>query len=292
MLRLIDPDAGRIIFKNRDITTLDHNELRQVRDQMQVVFQDLRAALNPRMTVDAIVAEPLVIRGRWRHGGRARVREILARVGLSASHAGRYPHEFSGGQQQRIGLARALILNPSLLVLDEPISNLDVSIRAQIINLLGDLQIEFGLSYLFIAHDLSVVHHISDRVAVMYLGRIVELGTADAVCRTPVHPYTQTLVASIPEPDRSRARLDHRVPIGDAPSQIELPTGCPFHTRCLKAENVAAMTPGQSVSIDARRVPRLCVNERPSLTETMPGHWAACHFAGVDNEGIHAMPIN
>lgn len=278
VLRLIDADAGRIIFKGQDITKLDHGELRSIRDQMQVVFQDSRAALNPRMTVEAIVAEPLVIRGRWRRDGRSRVRDMLARVGLSARHAQRYPHEFSGGQQQRIGLARALILNPSVIVLDEPISNLDVSIRAQIINLLKDLQGEFGLTYLFIAHDLSAVHHISDRVAVMYLGRIVELGDADAVCRMPLHPYTQMLVASVPEPNPASARVDRPPPIGDAPSQIDPPSGCPFHERCLHAEAVAEAAPSESVSVAGRRVPFVCVNQRPPLVERLHGHWAACHF--------------
>jgi len=279
VLRLIDTTEGRITFEGEDITHLGHNDLRRARSRMQVMFQDSRSAFNPRMTVEAIIAEPLVISGQWNAEGRARVHAMMKRVGLGPHQANRYPHEFSGGQQQRIGLARALILNPALLVLDEPTASLDVSIRAQIVNLLQDLQSELGLSYLFIAHDLSVVHHISDRIAVMYLGRIVEIGAADAVCRSPLHPYTRALLDSIPEPDPALADSgSHDVPRGDPPDPINPPSGCPFHTRCERAASRGARPDIDAVDAAGRRLPRACVAERPGLDPHRPAHWAACHF--------------
>jgi len=279
VLRLIDTTEGRILFEGEDITHLGHNNLRKVRNRMQVMFQDSRSAFNPRMTVESIIAEPLVISGQWDEKGRARVHAMMKRVGLGPHQANRYPHEFSGGQQQRIGLARALILNPAFLVLDEPTASLDVSIRAQIINLLQDLQKELGLSYLFIAHDLSVVRHISNRIAVMYLGRIVEIGEADAVCQRPLHPYTRTLLRSIPEPDPELSGTDARnVPDGDPPDPINPPQGCPFHTRCDRATEIAAAGGVETVEAGGRLLPRACLAARPPLAARRAGQWAACHF--------------
>lgn len=278
VLRLIDVTEGKVSFEGEDITRLGHDGLRRARNRMQVMFQDSRSAFNPRMTVEAIIAEPLVIAGQWNSQSRARVHAMMKRVGLGPHQANRYPHEFSGGQQQRIGLARALILNPALLVLDEPTASLDVSIRAQIVNLLQDLQEELGLSYLFIAHDLSVVHHISDRIAVMYLGRIVEIGDADGVCRSPLHPYTRALLDSIPEPDPAAAAGAAPLPVGDPPDPIDPPSGCPFHTRCERAAMIAAKGLIETVEPGGRRLPARCVRERPELNPHRPGHQAACHF--------------
>jgi len=279
VLRLIDTSEGRITFEGEDITHLGHNELRRARNRMQVMFQDSRSAFNPRMTVESIIAEPLVIAGQWNAAARERVHAMMKRVGLGPHQANRYPHEFSGGQQQRIGMARALILDPAFLVLDEPTASLDVSIRAQIVNLLQDLQRELGLSYLFIAHDLSVVHHISDRIAVMYLGRIVEIGEADAICRTPLHPYTRALLDSIPEPDPTLgSETAHGVTRGDPPDPIDPPPGCPFHTRCERAAELGLRSAAATVEVGGRRLPRACVSQRPTLDPHRPAHWAACHF--------------
>ncbi len=279
ILRLVEPTSGRIFIEGRDVTKLGPRDLLSVRDRVQVMFQDSRSALNPRMRVEAIVGEPLMIRRQWRRGGAGRVRTMLQRVGLSPRLALRYPHEFSGGQQQRIALARALMLNPALLVLDEPVSSLDVSIRAPIINLLKDLQEESRLSYVFIAHDLAVVRNISHRIAVMYLGRVVELGPAGAVCENPLHPYTRALVAAVPVADPTVARArPSGVLVGDAPSPISPPSGCPFHPRCVHATEIAARGAVAVRSENNRRLPEICATRRPTLEQKANGRWAACHF--------------
>jgi len=277
VLRLVEPTSGSVLLQfgapdgggsgpieTIDIVTADAARLRRLRRQMQIVFQDPSAALDPRMTISQIVGEPLQVHGIGSGRERARrVRDLLELVGLQPEHASRYPHEFSGGQRQRVGIARALALEPALLVLDEPVSSLDVSIQAQIINLLDDLQERLGLSYLFIAHDLAVVRHISDEVAVMYLGTIVERAARDAIYERPLHPYTQALLAAVPVPDPARPRDE--VPVrGEVPSALAPPTGCRFHTRCPIAQ-----------------VPAPCATDEPELRELEPGHWVACHFAGV-----------
>ena len=262
MLRLYEPTGGRVLFEGVDVTHLKESELRPLRRRMQMVFQDPYASLNPRHSVGRTVGEPLRVHGISR--GRetsTRVREILEVVGLPPDAANRYPHEFSGGQRQRIGLARALALNPSLVVCDEPVSALDVSIQAQIVNLLEKLQDEFGLTYLFIAHDLAVVRHISDRIAVMYLGKIVEIAPADDLYDNPLHPYTLTLLSAIPIPDPvvERSRRAIRVQ-GDLPSPANPPTACRFHTRCPFVQETR------------------CRDEEPLLRQ-LDGHQVACHFA-------------
>jgi oligopeptide transport system ATP-binding protein len=270
ILRLIEPTAGSVKFEGREVTTLDRREMRAMRRHMQVVFQDPYSSLNPRLTVGSMIGEALAIHRIARGAAaRERVAQLLTQVGLSPDHARRYPHEFSGGQRQRIGVARALSVGPKLIVADEPVSALDVSIQAQIINLLRDLQKQMHLTYLFVAHDLSVVEHISDRVAVMYLGVIVELATSDALYREPRHPYTVSLLSAIPVPDpgRKRARI---VLQGDVPSPAKPPSGCRFHPRCFMAQEI-------------------CAKEEPLLREVSPGHWAACHFAEqVSVEGAAA----
>jgi oligopeptide/dipeptide ABC transporter ATP-binding protein len=259
-LRLIEPDSGEIRFEERDLLALSRRELRGMRRRMQIVFQDPFASLNPRMTVGETIAEGLRVHGLARGPVRVRrVAELLETVGLAPEHAGRYPHEFSGGQRQRIGVARALALEPRLIVADEPVSSLDVSIQAQILNLLLDLQQRFGLAYLFISHDLRVVRHLSRRVAVMYLGRIVEYGPADSLYERPQHPYTEALLSAVPVPDPTKHK--RRIVLsGDVPSPIAPPPGCPFHPRCAKA------------------IAR-CATERPSLREVSPRHVTACHLA-------------
>ena len=273
VLRLVEPTSGSVRFEGEEVTTADASRLRQLRRQMQMIFQDPYASLNPRMTVRSIVGEPFKIHGLPDEGPseKDRVEELLALVGLLPEHASRYPHEFSGGQRQRVGIARALALDPRLVVCDEPVSALDVSIRAQVLNLLEDLQDKLGLTYLFIAHDLSVVRHIADRVAVMYLGSIVEVAGRDKLFEQPSHPYTQALISSVPVPDPIRERSRRRILVtGDPPSPVNPPSGCRFRTRCPKF--------AAELSEDERR---RCVEEPPALVvrDGSAGHPAACHYA-------------
>jgi oligopeptide transport system ATP-binding protein len=263
ILRLIEPTAGEVWFEDQNVTRAGKEELRALARDMQIIFQDPYASLNPRMTVGAIIGEALIIHklAPTKAAFEARIVELLETVGLSADHMKRYPHEFSGGQRQRIGIARALAVSPKLVVCDEAVSALDVSIQAQVINLLEDLQQKFQLTYIFIAHDLSVVEHISDRVAVMYLGRVVEIAPASALYSNPRHPYTEALLSAVPIPDpkvrRQRIRLQ-----GDVPSPLHPPPGCHFHTRCPIAQK------------------GLCDRERPLLKDVGPGHRVACHLRG------------
>ena len=259
ILRLIEPTDGEVYFEGQDITQLEKSAMRALRREMQIIFQDPYASLNPRMTVGSIIGEPLEIHKIAKGSEKEeRVAALLQKVGLRAEDMRKYPHEFSGGQRQRIGIARALALNPKLIVCDEPVSALDVSIQAQVINLLGDLQAEFGLSYLFIAHNLNVVEHISNRVAVMYLGQIVELASDEDLYKNPQHPYTEALLSAVPIPDptlkKKRIILE-----GDVPSPINPPKGCHFHTRCMYKEQI-------------------CEEVEPEFKDIGGGHWVACHF--------------
>lgn len=270
IMRLYRPTGGLIEYKGKDVFKMHAGDLKAYRRDVQIIFQDPYASLNPRMTVGEIVSEPLKVhREGTRREQTDRVRNLLDRVGLNAEHINRYPHEFSGGQRQRIGIARALALQPKLIVCDEPVSALDVSIQAQVLNLLEDLQDDFGLAYLFIAHDLSVVRHISDDVVVMYLGKVVEISNWKDLYDRPHHPYTQSLLSAVPVPDPDKQKARERIILeGDVPSPINPPTGCRFHTRCPIAE-----------------FPK-CSEEVPELREVAPGHRAACHFAKV-----HPIPV-
>jgi peptide/nickel transport system ATP-binding protein len=273
LTRLIKPTGGRIEFEGYDITNMSQGRLRPLRRDMQMIFQDPFSSLNPRHTVGTIVGAPFRIQKvATEHGVKRAVQDLLATVGLNPEHYNRYPHEFSGGQRQRIGIARTLALRPKLIVADEPVSALDVSIQAQVVNLLDDLQDEFGLTYVVIAHDLSVVRHISDRVAVMYLGTIVEMADRDTLYRQPRHPYTTALISAVPVPDPARRDKSQRERIlltGDVPSPINPPSGCRFRTRCWKAQDVCATTP-------------------PPLSPAAddPGHLFACHFPIGDEDRV------
>jgi len=262
ILRLEEPTAGEIFFQGKSILGHSRNEMQALRREMQIIFQDPFSSLNPRKTVGQIIGEPLLVHGVGSRQERdRRVLELMEVVGLRKEHMRRYPHQFSGGQRQRIGVARALALNPKLVVCDEAVSALDVSIQAQVINLLKDLQQEFGLTYLFISHDLGVVEHVSDRVAVMYLGKIVEIAPSKDLYLEPLHPYTQALLSAVPIPDPSLQRPGRIILRGDVPSPIDPPPGCRFHPRCHYAEG-------------------LCSEKDPPLSEIRERHWAACHFAG------------
>ena len=268
VLRLLEPTAGTIRFDGEDITHVKSAKLRRLRREMQIVFQDPYASLNPRRTVRSTLEEPFQIHGLPHHGV---VDELLERVGLAPEHASRYPHEFSGGQRQRVGIAQAISLNPKLVVCDEPVSALDVSIQAQVINLLEDLQRDLGLTYLFIAHDLSVVRHIADRVAVMYLGTIVELADRDTLFERPSHPYTQALISAVPIPDPVKERRRERILItGDVPSPANPPSGCRFRTRCQVFANELSEPERER-----------CMNEPPLLIDRGQGHPVACHYSDV-----------
>lgn len=259
LMRLIDPTEGQVVFEGKDLVTLSDSDMRKARKDMQMVFQDPFASLNPRHTVEKILEEPLIVHGIGTKKERKQmVREMLEVVGLSSYHAKRYPHQFSGGQRQRIGIARALMTRPKLIIADEPVSALDVSIQSQVLNLLEDLQKEFQLTYIFIAHDLGVVKHISDRVGVMYLGRLVEITDADKLYEKPLHPYTRALLSAVPIPDPDIKR-DGELLTGDLPSPSNPPQGCAFHTRCKECMEI-------------------CKTDRPALREIEPGHFAACHL--------------
>ena len=261
LTRLLEPSDGSIVFEGRDITHLSRRDMRPLRKDIQIIFQDPYSSLNPRHTIGTIVGAPFKLQKvQTEQGVKKAVQDLLALVGLNPEHYNRYPHEFSGGQRQRIGIARALALRPKLIVCDEPVSALDVSIQAQVINLLDDLQEEFDLTYVFIAHDLSVVRHISDRVAVMYLGKIVEVGDRISLYEHPMHPYTHALLSAVPVPDPDKEHSRERILLtGDVPSPLNPPPACRFHTRCWKAQVI-------------------CKEVEPPLVEVQPGHEVACHF--------------
>jgi peptide/nickel transport system ATP-binding protein len=269
MTRLLEPTGGKVLLEGRDISHYGVAKMRPLRREVQMIFQDPYSSLNPRHTVGSIVGAPLQVQNiKTAHGQKREVQRLLELVGLNPEHYNRYPHEFSGGQRQRIGIARALALQPKLIIADEPVSALDVSIQAQVVNLLDDLQREFNLTYVFIAHDLSVVRHISDRVAVMYLGKVVEVGPRDGLYVSPLHPYTFALLSAVPVPDpgrRDKAQRERILLTGDVPSPIDPPSGCRFRTRCWKAQD-------------------LCAQEEPPLRELAPNQTVACHFPITEEE--------
>lgn len=269
--KLLEPTAGEIRFNGRDIAGLKSREMKRYRSEIQMIFQDPFSSLNPRHTIGTIVGAPFRIQGvKTENGVKSEVQAMMERVGLNPEHYNRYPHEFSGGQRQRIGIARALALRPKLIVCDEPVSALDVSVQAQVVNLLEDLQAEFGVAYIFIAHDLSVVRHIADRVAVMYLGKIMELTDRDTLYKEPLHPYTHALMSAVPVPDPSvESRRERILLVGDLPSPSNPPTGCVFHTRCQKYRE--ELTDDQKT---------LCRTTEPTLEAKAPGHEVYCHFSG------------
>jgi oligopeptide/dipeptide ABC transporter ATP-binding protein len=275
IVRLLEPTDGQVVFEGRDISKLGRRAMRPLRREMQIVFQDPYASLNPRKRVGSIIGQPLQIHGMDRSERKKRVQDLLGTVGLSPEHYNRFPHEFSGGQRQRIGVARALALNPKLVVADEPVSALDVSIQSQMLNLLGDLQKEFGLTYIFIAHDLSVVRHVSNRIAVMYLGKLVELSPAEELYQRPIMPYTEALLSAVPIPDPDLAEERERIVLqGDVPSPINPPSGCRFHPRC-------------------RYMTDICKEVEPPLVSYGHGHLAACHHPlNVDRETLARVQVS
>ena len=268
LLRLIEPTAGQVLFNGQDITAMSSEDMRKMRRDMQIIFQDPYASLNPRHKIEKILSEPLIVHGIGDRSERKRiVKEILEIVGLPGEHAVKYPHQFSGGQRQRIGIARALIVNPKLVICDEPVSALDVSIQSQILNLMEDLKEKFGLTYVFIAHDLSVVKHISDRIGVMYLGRMVELTSNEQLYESPLHPYTRSLLSAVPDPDPDRKK-ERIILKGDVPSPSNPPSGCAFHTRCPDCMDI-------------------CKEIRPTFHEVKVNHFVACHLYEEDG---HVLP--
>ncbi|MYL54823.1 dipeptide ABC transporter ATP-binding protein [Pontibacillus yanchengensis] len=264
LLRLLEATEGEVLFEGHSITKLSSKQMKKLRKEMQLIFQDPYASLNPRHTVEKILEEPLIVHGiKNKQERKERIQDMLSVVGLASYHASRYPHQFSGGQRQRIGIARALMTHPKLIIADEPVSALDVSIQSQVLNLLKDLQHKFDLTYIFIAHDLGVVRHISDRVGVMYLGRLVELTASDALYREPLHPYTKSLLSSVPIPDPNLPLNDDELLTGEMPSPSNPPEGCAFHTRCKECMDI-------------------CKTTRPSFKEIKPDHYVACHLYNDD----------
>ncbi|HEX2064285.1 MAG TPA: oligopeptide/dipeptide ABC transporter ATP-binding protein [Acidimicrobiales bacterium] len=276
LTKLLEPTSGRIFFEGDDITTYRPSRMRPLRREMQMIFQDPYASLNPRQTVGQIIGAPYRVH-KTEGDTKRKVQDLMERVGLNPEHYNRYPHEFSGGQRQRIGVARALALRPKLIVCDEPVSALDVSIQAQVLNLLEDLQDEFNLTYLFISHDLGVVRHVSDRIAVMYLGHVVEVATADELYANPKHPYTAALLSAVPKGHRDSHLTERIVLEGDVPSPVDPPSGCPFHPRCPKARRVSG---------SRDEVPENCRNDLPPLGEVDPNHFAACWYPLEQGESL------